>query len=454
VSVESKAGARTDEEARLVARIEELLGGSVVALERQPRWRKAWFATVNLDGDPVALYIRGDKQLDAEPYPGLEREMAILQTLEANGVPVPHVYGMCADPIAIVMDHVPGTRDVAVAADDATRERIAEQYIEHLAHTHALDLHPFQAVGIDAPATAEGVALAFIDANETLYRRTKQGPEPLVEWALRWARRHVPSDRNRPAFILCDTGQFLFEDGRITCLYDFEASHVGDPLLDLASLRTRAGFEPLGADIGHLLRHYQKITGESIDLDALSYYTAVFMLSSVMALSGPLTNLRPEDMQAEYLTWDLMTRRALLWAMAEVMGVELQPKPTSTPPTGYYSRVTRVLEGTVARMVAVSPTDQANQAAALRLAQWAAALISDGMTNQRRDLDRVADIIGRPVHTWQEAEQALEQFVLEAGPEHDLRLLSYFATQTEDRVAEAISIQDRLEGYALPKVEL
>ncbi len=445
---------RTDEEVRLVARIEELLGATVSSLARQPRWRKAWYATVERDGTDIPLYIRGDKQIDAEPYPGLHREAAILATLAAGGIPVPHVYGMCEDPIAIVMDRVPGTRDVSEADSDEQREHIAEQYIEHLARTHALDLAPFEAAGLDVPRTSEGVALAFVDANEVLYRRTKQAAEPLVEWGLRWARRHIPTDRDQPAFILCDTGQFLFADGRITCLYDFEASHVGDPLFDLASLRTRTGFEPLGANIAHLVRHYEKVTGRPVDLGALSYYTVVFMLATVMALSGPLANLRPEDMQAEYLTWDLMTRRALLWAMAEVMDVKLEPRPVASAPSGYYARVTRVLEGTVARMVPATPTDEANQAAAVRLARWAGALISVGVDNRRRDLARVSEIIGRPVDDWREAEAALEAFVADAGPEHDLAMLHYFAAQTEDRIAEAVSIQDRLAGYALPRVDL
>lgn len=448
------AAERTAEEERLVAYLEELLGGRVTKLDREPRWRKAWRATVEREDGSLALYLRGDKQIDAEPYPGLAREAAILRALEAGGIPVPHVYGECEDPIAIVMADVPGTRDVSLADDDTQREHIAEQYIEHLARTHALDMAPFVAAGIALPETPEDIALAFVDANDTLYRRTKAAPEPLVEWALRWARRNVPARRKHPAFILCDTGQFLFTDGAITCLHDFEASHISDPLFDLASLRTRAGYEPLGADIGHMLRHYEKLTGETIDQEALSYYTAVFMLTSVMALSGPLANLRAEDMQAEYLTWDLMTRRALLWAMAEVMGVELERGTLATAPTGYYSRVTRVLEGTVARMATPTPMDEANQAAALRLVCWAGALVGTGMANERRDLERAAGVLGRPVVDWQDAATALEEFVSEAGPEHDEALLRYFAAQTEDRVAEAVSIQDRLDGYALRRVEL
>jgi hypothetical protein len=149
-----------------------------------------------------------------------------------------------------------------------------------------------------------------------------------------------------------------------------------------------------------------------------------------------------------------MTRRALLWAMAEVMDVELEPSPAPAPLTGYYSRTARVLEGTIARMVPATPVDEANQAAAIRLAGWAAALIAVGRANEQRDLDRAAALVGRPVTDWSDAAAALETFVLAAGPEHDAAVLRYFAAQVEDRVAEAVSIQDRLAGYALPRVQL
>ncbi len=123
------------------------------------------------------------------------------------------------------MDWLPGTRDVAEAESDEQRASIAEQYVEYLAKAHSLYLAPFEAAGVLVPRTPKGIALAFVDANEVLYRRTKHGAEPLVEWALGWVRRNVLADRTRSAFIFADTGQFLFTGGTITCLYDFD----GDP---------------------------------------------------------------------------------------------------------------------------------------------------------------------------------------------------------------------------------
>src|SRR3546814_14378674 len=116
-------------------------------LERQPRWRTSWYAEVSRDGRTIPLYIRGDKGIDAETFPGLAREAAILKLLEQGGIPVPHVYGMSHDPEGIVMDRVPGTRDVSEAADAAEAQRIDEERIQILPRTTRLDTEPSVAAG-------------------------------------------------------------------------------------------------------------------------------------------------------------------------------------------------------------------------------------------------------------------------------------------------------------------
>jgi aminoglycoside phosphotransferase (APT) family kinase protein len=443
-----------DEEVRLRPQIERLVGGRIISLERQPRWRKAWYAVVERYGAAVPIYVRGDKQIDAEPYPGLEREAAILHLFRANDLPVPRVYGMTENPTAIVMDRVSGTRDVGHAVDDDERRRVAEQYIEVLARMHELDTTPFVAAGMSLPKGPTETALSYLNANIVLYRRTKRGAQPLVEFALQWMQRNVPMDRHTPRVVHGDPGQFLFEAGRLTCIYDFEATHIGDPLADLAALRTRHGTEPLGADPGHLIRHYAALTGKPIDPAALSFHTAAFMLTAVMALAGPLTEPSPREMQLEYLTWDLMTRRAMLWAMAEYLGVTITPTPLASLPEGRSALVARVLEATLDRIDAASGMGAADKASAAALVGWVRGQAAAGGANEAADLDRAARILGYRPSDWQAADAALERFVAAAGPEHDSMLFDYFVAQTEDRVAEALSIQPRLTPYALPRIVL
>src|SRR5690606_5669530 len=98
------------DEDKLRARIEELTGGKMIAIERQIRWRPAWFADVEKDGEILHIHVRGDRESDVLPFPDLKREADILATLEKHGIPAPHIYGMCDDPNAIIMEAVPGSR--------------------------------------------------------------------------------------------------------------------------------------------------------------------------------------------------------------------------------------------------------------------------------------------------------------------------------------------------------
>jgi aminoglycoside phosphotransferase (APT) family kinase protein len=439
------------EESRLARFIEGLIGGRVTTIARQPRWRKAWFAELlNDDGQNIALYIRGDKQLDAEPYPGLEREAGILRLLEAGGVPVPHVYGYCPEPIGIVMERVQGERDVSRAASDRQRRLIAEQYIVALARMHALQIDPFVSMGIARPRDQREAVLMYLDANQPLYARTKRAPEPFIEFVLGWARRNVPSHAVRPSFIHCDAGQFLFENDRLTCLYDFEASHIGDPLADLAALRLR---DPLGAPVEHLLHQYCKITGTAIDSNALSYHTAIFALTAVMTLAGPLRDPNTR-LQAEYLVWDLTTKRGALWAMAECMGVTVRPRSPRPAVASRSSVVNRTLDQTIKRIGAHSPLEQHQLDSAVVLSDWLQCIDARGPQLADEEMARVSAILGHRPANWMEADAALEQLVREAGPEHDEQLFDFFALQLENQVLLAEPVKHRLQGYALEPVRL
>lgn len=443
----------TDEEKQLSDYIEQCVGGKVVSIKRQARWRKAWYATVEKNGQPIPLFVRGDKQLDAEPFPGLQREAGILQTLESQGLPVPHVYGFCESPQAIIMDQVPGERDVSFAADDQERHKLACDYMDVLAKMHSLELKPFVDMGVDVPQTPEDIALSYINANQPLYERTKLGVDPLVEFGLQWLRRNVPQHRSRASFIHCDAGQYLFDQGKLTCIYDFEASHIGDPLADLASLRGRQPTEPFGTDLSSMLQHYQQVTGEPIDQWALSYHTAAFMMTAVMALVGPLKDPKVA-LHAEYLVWDLTCRRAFLWAMAECLGISIERCSAVERPAGHQQLTLRVLQQSLER---INPSDDAglaNKNSALMLVEWLKKADQQGAQVVDRELAMVADILGYQPDNLEEADVALEDYVLTAGPEQDEKLFRYFAWKIEQQCLVAESVGERLEGYALKPIVL
>ena len=97
-----------DDETRAVQQwIETNVGGSVVEIWRQPRWRPVWMADVDRDGERLELCVRGDRIDTYFGFP-LEHEMKFQEQLYAHGIPVPKVWGWCDEPRAYVMDRIDG----------------------------------------------------------------------------------------------------------------------------------------------------------------------------------------------------------------------------------------------------------------------------------------------------------------------------------------------------------
>jgi aminoglycoside phosphotransferase (APT) family kinase protein len=417
-----------DEEA-LRRYIEKATGGRVIGMTRQARWRRAWYADVEIDGASVPLYVRGDRMSDVMPFPDLKREADILSALEAQGVLTPHIYGYCQAPSAIVMAAVPGSRNVAEAADDEERRSIGRQYIEEVARMHRVDVAPFVAAGVDLPRSAEDIALAGLNAYYPLYQRVKKKPEPLLEFALGWIKRNAPRHRTKRSFIQFDSGQFLFENGKLTCLYDFEFAMIGDPMADLATMRMRDSYEPLGDEFRNLCRHYEEASGEPVDDVALIYHNVVFALVGTMQFAGAVAAPQSGDPHAVYLEFDVALRRVLVIILAEAMGVEIEPPSPPTDAVQPASPLLAMLADAVAQFPAQDDVQKMRKEAADQLVEYTARDQQYGAAFDRQTLDEAAEILGERHDDWPSLDAALERYVQNAGPEEDERLLRFFHRQ-------------------------
>lgn len=444
-------GATTEEEHRLVAAIAAMTGGTVTNLVRQPRWRPAWFADVERDGQVLKVHARGDRQSDMTPFPDLQREAHILEALAEVGVKVPHIYGYCADPKAIIMEAIAGTRDMAEAKDQAERQLIIRQYIAEVARMHAAPLEPFRRRGIAVPDGADGIALAGLGAYEPLYRRTKTSAEPLIEFAFSWIRRNVPHDRTRPAFVQYDSGQFLFAAGKLTGLYDFEFGMVSDPMVDLATMRMRDSVEPLGVGFPDLLDCYARETGMPVDEKALLYYNTVFSAVATSQFFGTLRNPKPGDPHDVYLEWDLALRRVLTLVLAEAMAVEIE-----APDPSWIDGLVRVprfsmLADAIAGIAPDGEMSVMKAESASRLAEFLGrdAQCRDAIEAARRhDASVLLSVSSRDNEDF---DATLEALVLKAGPERDADLLRFFHRD----VARAVqAVGDTRIGRAAAHVRL
>ena len=167
---------------RAFAWVEQELGCEIVSYERQPRWRPAFFVEARRDGAPLPLYLRGERgELDHGAYP-FEHEARVLQVMESEGLPVPHIYGIIPDPKMIVMDKMPGRINLETAEDEAERVSVLNHYMELLADLHAIDPKRFVEIGVEKPTDAEAAGFADLHRWEATFRKAKNRPEPIIEF--------------------------------------------------------------------------------------------------------------------------------------------------------------------------------------------------------------------------------------------------------------------------------
>ena len=320
--------------------VAEHFDAEVVDMQRLERWRPQWKVTYKSAHETRSVLFRGNRPI--APVESLRFEMEVMQTLEANGIKVPHIYGWVDDPAAFVMDWIdsedraPGMLHTAI--DDPTvmtddRWQAMLEYMSHLADIHAVPISEFAHIDRLAkpPETPREIAL---HATERMYEMGKAfgDVDSMLEYLQAWLRRNVPEHRSEVSFIAGDAGQFMAAGTEVAGLLDFEIANLGDTHWDLACFRGRHPYENMG-DIPALYRRYEDVTGKPVDLEVVGYYTVNFLqLAVIAATMFQIPEVRGANWLEGMLERASITRRALE-AIAELRGVTLDydlhlPRPT------------------------------------------------------------------------------------------------------------------------------
>jgi aminoglycoside phosphotransferase (APT) family kinase protein len=284
--------------------------GPVARIERQARWRPVWFATLE---DGRELCVRGDRTDFPGIYP-LEHEMLVQSLLHDAGIPVPAVHGWIDEPRAFVIDKVGGQPDFAGCTDEQ-RDRVMDDYLRILAELHALDPAPFEAAGVQRDG---------MGGYRRWYRASKQRPDPFLEFCLAWLDRHPLDTRGRESVVVWDSGQFHHDGDRVLAVLDLELAHVGDPLMDLAAFRMRDTIIGYG-DFTRLYATYEELSGTTVDLDAVMHHHFAFTLSNQLAFHSALAAPPPGSDYMTNLQWCNETNLFAVEALADLLGIELEP---------------------------------------------------------------------------------------------------------------------------------
>jgi aminoglycoside phosphotransferase (APT) family kinase protein len=411
-------------EAAITTWVERELGGRVVHVERQARWRPVWWVSLEQDDGVLELCARGDR-IDSPSAFSLEHEMIFQSTLQDNGIPVARVHGWCDQPKAIVMDRVPGRDNFEGVSDDERRQAM-EDYIDILVRMHQLDVGLFSDAGVvraAKPQDSDRIGLQHFE--QKAYRALKKRPDPFLEFALGWLSRNHVDNRGREAAIVWDAGQFHHQDGRIVAMLDLEFAHVGDPMMDLGGLWTRNPFIPFG-DVPALFRRYQERSGHPVDLAAVQYHYILWALSNPLEFHAVLADPMPGSDYMLNMHWVIESNLMALEGIAHVLGIELgqvdEPEPVNSPFAHTHRHLTRSLES----LPAASGYDRYEVRKSVRLARHIERVDELGAAVVDANLDDLHRLLGHRAASWEESERELESFVLADEGAHDAELAQLF----------------------------
>jgi aminoglycoside phosphotransferase (APT) family kinase protein len=399
------------EEARLRAWIEQRFSGRVLSMERQERWRPAWFVEVDTPEGRLPLYVRGRREQAELLFFPLAHEAEVLRVLGAAGVPAPRIYGLCEDPDAIVMDRMPGRPNLATAESPAEAAQILLELMDILAQAHAIPPERFAGAGLPVPTDAAGLTFGLFDRFDAIRQANRRRPEPEVSFVMQWLRRNLPEGEARPSFVTCDSGQFLFENGRITTLLDMELAHIGDAAIDLASLLLRDLSEPLG-DLTPAFQRYAERSGRPIDWRRIHYFVALWGIMTPMVTAHLLRDPPPELDFMYYVDQTLLLTRIPLEAVAELQGIALDPVPPQAVYTGEGGTGARraALKGLLGALADVQPAPgymRYRRDGAEKIAEYLGVLIEQEDVVVAQERAEAAALLGRDIAEEEARDRAL-----------------------------------------------
>jgi aminoglycoside phosphotransferase (APT) family kinase protein len=381
--------------------VASVTGGRVASTHQVTGGNRYQSWAVDVEGPDAQiqrLYLRYQtpRPPSAEPYT-VAREAGIYQAVSGiESVKAPRLLAVHPDGSAILTERAPGRADFRRLTDPAHRVAVVQEFIAALAGLHKLDAAKLGLPDYTSKLTIADAVQRELDTWRAMYAETGR-TDPLIDLALSWLQTNLPQPTERPVLAHGDAGpgNFLFENGHMTALLDWELAHLGDPMEDLAWFSMRCVMEPV-PDFGRRIAEYEKLSGRPIDKPRVLYHRVLVSTRVVIIRHRNVTGEPGNSIVSRGLN-----RRLLIDALSQAIGVAL-PVPTLAvaEPTVRTELYDGVIDDLRAKMA-----DRSTDATVIASAKNAAKVLkylrdSDrlGPAIEQVDLDALQALLGhRPV---------------------------------------------------------
>ena len=433
-------------------------GGTVVRVERSLSRREGWLVDVERgDGSPRPLFVRVARSGDPINSPEtLIKEADLAGVLDAAGVRVARLVGLSRERQLAAYERLPGRSDIT-EVDAHQQQQIYLRFLDELARLHCIDIDSLPLVDWHRPASARECALAGLDPLKANYDASVARASstavvnPLVDYGLRWLRDHAPTHLDRLSLVHGDAGtpNFLYDNGEITGIIDWEWARFGDPMEDLGNATLHAVFHPSG-EWSELLAHYEQASGIPVDVDRVAYWRAHLAVRSVVALGTATATWDAHDPIALNLCYRTVSDRICCECIAVHAGIALD-----RPPLPEAADVRPTLYAAVAGMLDADVVPCVDSAFARGRAREAGLVVRALEREQRLrplldaiDIDELAQLIGHRPTDVSNGLVRLRELIVD-GPADDegaiLRYLARRAWREEQLLAPVVSLFPDLE---------
>lgn len=359
--------------------IAEVTGADRIEVKQVPGGasRQAWFVDAVSGSETQELFLRYDPK---EPDPGgifhsLQVEAEIMAELYRHGVTVPRVVAAHSVQQAVLLERVGGETWFRLIKDPDEQVRTAQDFIAKLAALHRIDGRDMKVDSLGpAGPVAEHVRAEIAAMRARVQRYGK--PAPLLGFCIDWLDRNIPEYDGPTVLVQGDTGpgNFMYADGVVTAVVDWELAHFGDPMDDIAwlSLRTVQDTFTVFPD---RLAEYEQLSGHRIDEDRVWYYR-LFAETRLASLSPGTVDIRASAPAGSpdagnSLIYGMLHRRMLVEALAKVVGIP--EVHVDMPAEDGQSEFANVYDAAASSMSGAA--DRITDALALRYVKGAARLV-------------------------------------------------------------------------------